>query len=89
MSKVTASHILIKKMGEAEKIRESINPNNFAKLAREHSTCPSSKKGGDLGQFGRGQMVPEFEKAAFELQPGGISPLVKTKFGYHIIMRTA
>ena len=89
MSKVRASHILVKKMGDAEKIIKSVNLKNFADLAREHSTCPSGKKGGDLGQFGRGQMVKEFEKAAFELQPGAISPPVKTQFGYHIIMRTS
>ncbi|KMJ54228.1 peptidylprolyl isomerase [Vogesella sp. EB] len=62
------------------------NPSRFADLAREHSTCPSGKQGGDLGQFGRGQMVPEFEQAVFGTDAGQITPnLVETQFGYHII----
>jgi len=59
----------------------------FANVAREVSLCPSGKRGGDLGTFGRGKMVKEFEEAAFALQKGQISPIVKTKFGYHIVRR--
>lgn len=61
---------------------------DFAALARQHSDCPSGKSGGDLGTFGRGQMVPEFEQAAFGLPVGGTSDVVETAFGYHLIRRT-
>jgi parvulin-like peptidyl-prolyl isomerase len=60
----------------------------FAELAREHSDCPSSAKGGDLGSFGRGQMVGPFEEAAFGLQVGSTSGVIETPFGYHLIQRT-
>jgi len=59
----------------------------FANIAKEVSLCPSGKRGGDLGNFSRGKMVKEFEEVAFALRKGQISPIVKTKFGYHIIKR--
>jgi parvulin-like peptidyl-prolyl isomerase len=61
---------------------------DFAALAKQHSDCPSGKSGGDLGEFGRGQMVKEFEQTAFGLPVGGTSGIVETPFGYHIIKRT-
>ena len=61
----------------------------FAKMAIEYSDCPSGREGGDLGEFGRGQMVGEFENAVFALDVDQISGVVETPFGYHLIQRTA
>ncbi|MFP6713170.1 MAG: peptidylprolyl isomerase [Rhodospirillales bacterium] len=60
----------------------------FEQVASENSECPSSKQGGDLGSFGRGAMVPEFDQAAFDLEIGALSDVVETPFGYHLIYRT-
>jgi len=88
-TKMRASHILVEKQSQALKILEELKAGaDFKDLAKKYSICPSSKKGGDLGQFNRGQMVREFEQAAFILKQGEISGLVKTQFGYHIIKRT-
>ena len=89
VNKITAKHILVDKKTLAEDIIEQLNTGSkFEDLAKKFSTCPSRKKGGSLGEFGRGQMVKEFEKAAFALQKNQITQIpVKTKFGYHIIKR--
>ena len=85
---VNADHILVKTEEEALEILAKIENGeiSFADAAAKYSTCPSGQKGGNLGDFGRGQMVPEFETAAFALEVGEMtkSP-VKTQFGYHLI----
>lgn len=86
VKKVRASHILVKDEKKARDLLERIKKGeSFEALAKSNSTCPSGKNGGDLGYFGRGQMVPEFEKAAFEGRKGDVVGPVKTQFGYHLI----
>jgi peptidyl-prolyl cis-trans isomerase C len=87
---VRASHILVDKHSQALALISKIaEGEDFGTVARQHSSCPSKKKGGDLGWFAKGQMVPEFEKAAFGLTVGAMTrDPIKTKFGYHIIKRT-
>jgi len=86
--KIHCSHILVKTEQEAKIILDELNKgSSFSKTAMEKSLCPSKRNGGDLGSFGRGQMVREFERAAFTLQKGQISQPVKTEFGWHIIKR--
>lgn len=98
---VQASHILIKADPDADEsqkaqareelegIRRKLQEGeDFAALAKEFSQGPSSTKGGDLGYFGRGQMVKPFEEAAFALEPGEVSDIVQTRFGYHLIKVT-
>ena len=97
-AQVRASHILVKATDDesdeaktkADDIYRQVQADeaNFAALAQEHSACPSGEQGGDLGFFGPGSMVKEFEAAAFALKPGEISDVVKTPFGYHLIKVT-
>jgi peptidyl-prolyl cis-trans isomerase C len=78
----------VKTEPEAKAILDQLNKGaSFSKLAMEKSLCPSKRRGGDLGVFGRGQMVREFETAAFDLNKGEISPPIRTKFGWHVIRR--
>gem|GEM_PF-140261 len=86
---VRASHILVDKQTEADKLMDKLKGGaNFEDLAKKHSSCPSGKKGGDLGYFTRNKMVKEFETAAFAAKKGDIIGPVKTQFGYHIIKVT-
>ena len=86
-TEINASHILVKTKNEAVSIINKLNnKSQFSELAREYSIGPSAKNGGNLGWFGPGQMVKEFEKAAFLLEKGNISQKpIKTKFGFHVI----
>ena len=85
---IKARHILLDSEEKAMEIIKKLQAGGeFAKLASEYSTGPSAASGGDLGWFGEGQMVPEFSKAAFALNPGDIvTKPVKTQFGWHIIL---
>lgn len=89
-NEVRASHILVKTEGEAVDLLNQIKSGkDFGELAKKHSTCPSGKKGGDLGYFKKGQMVKAFEDAAFSMEKGQFTQTpVKTQFGYHIIKVT-
>ena len=83
---VRAAHILVKGEDKAKEILAKVNAGeSFGDLAKRFSDCPSGKKGGDLGWFGRGQMVREFEEAAFNGQKGVTVGPVKTRFGWHLI----
>ncbi len=86
---ITDENALAAKREELEEIRQEIlDGADFEEVARERSEGPSASDGGNLGSFGRGQMVPEFEEAAFALEPGEISEVVETQFGYHIVQVT-
>ena len=85
---VNADHILVDSKEKALEILEKINSGelSFNEAAQQFSSCPSGQRGGNLGDFGRGQMVPEFDKAVFELEIGDItSEPIQTQFGYHLI----
>ena len=84
---VNASHILVDSEDKANEILAALGAGEitFEDAAKAHSTCPSSQQGGNLGDFGRGQMVPEFDTACFEMAEGEVRGPVKTQFGYHLI----
>ncbi|MBE6713628.1 MAG: peptidylprolyl isomerase [Ruminococcaceae bacterium] len=84
---VSASHILVETEEKAKEILAKIESGemSFEDAAKAFSTCPSSQRGGDLGEFGKGQMVPEFDKACFEMEIGELRGPVQTQFGFHLI----
>lgn len=86
-STVSASHILVDSEEKANEIMAQINAGevSFEDAAKAHSSCPSREQGGSLGEFGRGQMVPEFDEACFSMEVGELRGPVKTQFGYHLI----
>ena len=90
MAQAAARHILVDSEEVCESLRADIEGGkNFADVAREHSSCPSSSRGGDLGQFGPGAMVPEFDDVVFSANIGELQGPIKTQFGYHLIEVTS
>lgn len=89
-TEVRASHILVKTEDEAKNLLEEIKSGktDFATVARDVSLCPSGQNGGDLGFFGKGMMVREFEDACFNMEVGEISAPIQTQFGWHLIQLT-
>lgn len=86
MAKARARHILVKSKEACDKLKADIEKGaDFAKVARENSLCPSGKSGGDLGEFNKGEMVPEFDAVIFTGEIGKVHGPVKTQFGYHLI----
>ena len=86
MSVASARHILVKTRDEAEQLKQRIaKGDDFAKIAKKYSQCPSGKKGGDLGEFGPGQMVAAFDKVVFKEPVLKVHGPVKTQFGFHLI----
>jgi peptidyl-prolyl cis-trans isomerase C len=89
VSEVRASHLLVETEEQAAQLRTEITEGKaFAEVASAVSKCPSSRNGGDLGFFGRGRMVPEFDQAAFTLPVGEVSQPIKTQFGWHLLVVT-
>lgn len=90
MSTIQARHILVEHEHEAQDLVKKLEDGaKFEELAQKFSKCPSGTSGGNLGEFGRGQMVAPFEEAAFALEVGQVSGPVQTQFGYHLIERMA
>ncbi len=86
MSRAQARHILVLTESACDALKAELDAGgDFAALAREHSKCPSGMQGGDLGEFGRGQMVKEFDDIVFNGEVGKVHGPVKTQFGYHLI----
>jgi peptidyl-prolyl cis-trans isomerase C len=90
MASATARHILVPTEAACAALKTDIEGGaDFAEVARTHSTCPSGRKGGDLGSFRPGMMVPEFDKVVFSAPVNSVQGPVKTQFGYHLIEVTA
>lgn len=90
MARATARHLLVNNEVQCADLKSQIeNGADFAELARQYSSCPSGAQGGDLGSFGPGQMVPEFDKVVFSAPVGEVQGPVKTQFGYHLLEVTS
>ena len=90
MASAKARHILVDSEELCQELKDKIaNGEDFAKLAQQHSSCPSGRSGGDLGSFGPGQMVPEFDRVVFSAAMNEVQGPVKTQFGYHLLEVTS
>ncbi len=90
MAKATARHILVDSEEKCEQLKQEIaGGKDFAEAAKEHSSCPSGRNGGDLGSFGPGQMVKEFDEVVFSADLNTVQGPVKTQFGYHLLEVTS
>jgi peptidyl-prolyl cis-trans isomerase C len=90
MAKASARHILVETEEQCEDLKSQIADGaDFAEIARQHSKCPSGQQGGDLGEFGPGMMVPEFDRVVFNEAVGVVHGPVKTQFGYHLLEITS
>jgi len=90
MSRATARHILVSSEEQCNELKSAIEAGaDFADLAKEHSSCPSGRNGGDLGEFGPGMMVPEFDRVVFSAEVGTVQGPVRTQFGYHLLEVTS
>ncbi len=90
MTVATARHILVDSEEQCNELKTRIEAGaDFAELARQHSSCPSGQKGGDLGEFGPGMMVPEFDKVVFSADVNTVQGPVQTQFGYHLLEVTS
>jgi len=90
MATATARHILVETEAKCSELKERINKGeDFADIAKKFSSCPSGANGGDLGSFGPGQMVKEFDQVVFSAEPKTVQGPVKTQFGYHLLEVTS
>ena len=90
MASATARHILVDTEAKCLELKQRIaDGEDFAVIAREYSSCPSRAQGGDLGRFGPGQMVREFDQVVFSAEPNTVQGPVKTQFGYHLLEVTS
>jgi|TARA_B100000809_G_scaffold244611_1_gene270681 peptidyl-prolyl cis-trans isomerase C len=90
MAKATARHILVKSEDTCQEIKDKIEAgSDFADMAKEHSSCPSGREGGSLGEFSPGMMVPEFDKVVFNEELNVVHGPVQTQFGYHLLEITS
>ena len=90
MAEASARHILVDTEEQCLKLKESIaNGEDFGDVAKKHSSCPSGAQGGDLGSFGPGMMVPEFDEVVFSANLGEVHGPVKTQFGFHLLEITS